>query len=203
MDPVSFAASVLTLSELSWKIVMYIQDVYQGGKSRDALLKEARELWYSLSQLHDNFKLTQDGRDAPSLKPLRRLWEPDGILNNMCKELKQLDDRFAKQTSRWKRIWDRVTWPLTEQETLRTVQQLHRLRDEANGLINQSTNIRTRLILGDTTKTVKVMDQEGFEKLLKWLSPLSFVQKSEEIINGLSPDVWLLGSDHFQPQFRS
>lgn len=113
MDPVSFAASLAALIQLSTKVAQYLKEVKSGSEDRIRLRDELRGTQCLLEMLQDRMD------DAEYLKKdlasIRSLNIPGGPLEQLTKALEQLERKLAP-SRRVLQISKALLWPFNKKE---------------------------------------------------------------------------------------
>ena len=119
-EAVGFAASVITLGEISIKVLQYLHTVKEGGRARDKLNTELMSVCLLLQQLK-----VQIGEDVDISEP-KPAWQqalvvldkPGGLFERLRNELNDLERKLTSSNSRFGKAMTTLRWPLTEKYML-------------------------------------------------------------------------------------
>ena len=115
MDPLSVSASIVTLLQLSSKIIGYLSDVKGAPKEHQKLRLEVCSVLPMLSILQDQADQAQQG-DSWSTT-LRTLTGPQGPLEQFRDSLKRLESKLAPVKG-LKKARKALVWPFEKAEVL-------------------------------------------------------------------------------------
>lgn len=197
MDPLSFAASLITLVDVAWKLVEYLHGLKEGGNARQKLLKEVTLLWHVLRKLQEEFSPSEEASDVPWMQSLMTLGQPNGILSQIREALIELEEKLVR-SSRLGQLKATIVWPFQEKEIQQIIERLDHLKGEATLVIVQSNHQMNQEILRNVTHIQKLADDNYFQAVMSWLSPVNFVQKQKEILQTVVPCSWVLESEEFK-----
>ena len=129
MDPVSFAASLAALIQLSTKVAQYLKEVKSGSEDRIRLRDELRGTNCLLEMLQDRMD------DAEFLKKdlasIGSLDVPGGPLEQLTKALEQLERKLVP-SHRLKQISKALLWPFSKEELNEIVSTIERQKTAFN-----------------------------------------------------------------------
>lgn len=199
MDPVGFAASLITLVEVSSKVIAYLQSVQQGGKTREKLLHELIVLSFVLRSFKSDFDPPPLSADQPWMQPLKALVEPEGhgVIDQIRQELTGLETRLTGTSSKVGKAWSTLRWPFEEKQALETIARVHRLQETATLVLSQSSHQLNREILSNVNHLTSAAEDEQFQNVLNWLSPFNFRQKQQEVRGAAESFPWILQDKRF------
>lgn len=167
MDPVGFAASLITLVGLSSRVIAYLQTVQQGGKTRVKLLNEITILSYVLRSFNADLDPLPTSADEPWMQPLKALIKPEGhgVIDQIRQELTGLETKLTGTSTRVGKSWSTIRWPFEEKQALETIARVHRLKDTATLVISQSSHQLNREIISNVNNLTTVAQDEQFQKV--------------------------------------
>lgn len=198
MDSVGFVASVITLVDVSWKVMGHIQDIKLGGHAREKLLKEVTVLWLVLRGLQTDIDPPPKSPDAKWMQPFLILVDKGGILEQIRQEITSLEAKMRGSSTKIGRAWSTMTWPFEEKQALQIVETIHGLAESATLVLSQSNHRLNREILCNVEKLSSAAEDSEFQTILNWLTPLDFPKKQREILNGIADSyTWVLDDEKF------
>lgn len=199
MDPISFAASLITLVEVSTKVIAYLQGVQQGGKAREKLLNELTVLSFVLRSFKADFDPPPPTGDEPWMQPLKALIEPEGhgILEQIRQELTDLEKKLTGTSTRVGKAWSTLRWPFEEKQALQMIERIHRLKDTVTLVLSQSSQQMNREVLSSVQNLTSAAEDNQFQNVLNWLSPFNSRQKQQEIRGNAESFSWILQDKKF------
>jgi hypothetical protein len=100
MDPIGFAASIITVVDIAWKVVECLNDIKHGEKERGKLLEAVTLIWLLLRRLQEDFTPPLPNLDESSMQPLNILGGPRGILYEIGEEMTELEGKLTNTTGR-------------------------------------------------------------------------------------------------------
>jgi hypothetical protein len=119
-EPVGFAASIITLLDLSREVLEYIKDAYHANKEREEIFLEVTSTQDVLLQLQQ--KSTQEKwTDITKVLSL-----PQGPLQRLERALNGLVKGLKPSNSRLKTIGKALTWPFEKKEYQEILSSLER-----------------------------------------------------------------------------
>lgn len=121
-EPVGFAASIITLLELTKGVLEYIRDAYNAINERKKLSDEIESTQRLLEQL--NLK-SEEAKWGDTMKVLTI---PGGPLQQFETQLKQLEKCLAPSNSQWKKLGTALKWPLNRKATEEIFTSLERFK---------------------------------------------------------------------------
>jgi len=130
-DPLSMAASLITVVQISGQVISYCYDYRQGLKnaSKD-LLRVTAEVTSLRNVLESLVVLVDNERNISNnfLPMLTDVMLTNGLLDVCQRDLRSLIEKIEKPVSEWKALGRRLIWPLHEKEITRTLESVHRTR---------------------------------------------------------------------------
>ncbi|KAL9584822.1 MAG: hypothetical protein Q9212_001889 [Teloschistes hypoglaucus] len=211
MDPLSVAASLGAVIQLSFKAAQALKEIKTGSEDRMRLREEIRGTACLLEILRDRVEDAEsDGKDLMSINLLS---DSGGPLDQLRYALEQLFMKLTPQ-KRLHQISRAMLWPLNKQDVLDLVNVIERQKT-ALGLAIQNDNIALSLAIkaqmSDMSTKFAALDHlssqshkhaldQEHQAILAWLSPLSFWPRHQDIASTRTggTGTWLIASDEFQ-----
>ena len=150
MDPLSISASIITLLELTSKVITYLSDVKGGPEELRTIRREVSSVSSILIMLQDQADQTKQDRSF-SLT-LRSLNVPNGPFVQLHTALEHLALLLAP-TKGWRRIGKAFKWPIEKEETLRILNTIERQKSLFT-LARQNDHIALSTAIGVDIKSV-------------------------------------------------
>ncbi len=163
MDPISAAASIVSVAELVMRVVDYLHTVKQGGFVRKKLQDETLVLWLGVSTLRRQFDPVPASLDEPWMEPLQVLLEPGGVMQQMREVLEELESKLKGRPSKLGQAWLTLCWPFEEKEAQKIIDRIHRLSTTANLAVSQSSHQLNREMIGDIGKIKTMAENSHFQ----------------------------------------
>lgn len=198
MDPVSFAASVIGLAEVTFSVITLLNKVKGGGKERLRLLTELTSFWTILNVLKDRFESLEPDHEEPWMQGIITLAKDEGILEQTECAVIRLAEKLNPRPGRHG-ILRAITWSLEKDEIDRTIFHVHSLKQSID-LVLSDANIALSKENLDNSKIIKdAVTDARFEAVLDWLSPLNFSARQDAVFRESCRDTgkWLLESADF------
>jgi hypothetical protein len=134
-DPLSIAASVAALLQLSATAIEYLKNVKQGASDRARLRDELRNTVCLLEMLRDRVEDSLDSEGGATGSPwISALAGQDGPLNLFKALLADIIEKLVPQ-DRLRKIAQPFRWPFSEKEITKTLEMLERLKTSFNLII--------------------------------------------------------------------
>lgn len=134
-DPLSVAASVAALLQLSATALEYVKNVKQGSLSRAKLRDELRNSICLLEMLKDRIEDSVDSKGEAMCSPwLAALAGRDGPLQLFKNLLEDIIERLVPQ-DRLRKFAQPFRWPFDEKDITKTLETLERLKTSFNLII--------------------------------------------------------------------
>jgi hypothetical protein len=124
-DPVSISASIITILELSKRVLNYLNGVKGASDDRRRLLSEVASISGLLYHLKDRAEQTQ--RSYSLLKTLQSLEGPKGPLESLDLTLKTLESKLTPAEG-WKTVKRAIDWPFQKEEIKEILQRIERYK---------------------------------------------------------------------------
>ena len=207
MDPLAISSGIAGLLSLAVSIAKvsfeYVSCFKDAPKAIKGLIKEVTCLEEILKSIRNELLLEPEivrlraqqiedrwsGRDALLQECQRDL---DALLQNLQNKVK------AKKM----KLRDRVGWYFNEDEMKDQIGLLCRYRDHFTALTSQDILVIGTLTLREVTDW---RQEESNQKILRWLSPLDFAARHQDISSKRQPETlrWLLASAEYRTWSRS
>jgi hypothetical protein len=187
-DPLSIAASLIAVLELTTKIISschkYRCGVQRAQKDIGRILDEAKVLRDVLEEV---IRLLEEGEtegtaNAPSL---RKMNLAGGLFSELLSDLSRLETRLRPSTNKWKRLGDKLLWPLQESDVKRALDSIQRLR----GIVQVGLAV-------DSAASIMAMRKDMTDLKLRVIQLQTSPFPEQELRMMLD---WLGGPDHFEP----
>ncbi|KAI9684320.1 MAG: hypothetical protein M1822_005793 [Bathelium mastoideum] len=203
MDPLSFAASVIAVVDLSHEVVKYLIDFKDAPKECKQCAIEALNMENLLVSLQSRLKGGQ--LDEPWFNEVQKLNDPDGPLSQYQKALEQLRSKTELQDP-LQRAQRRLLWRFMKEEVASIIANMERLKSIISILLendhfklSQATQKDTSSIR-DTLPALEtqVVDQQH-NAVMQWLSSIDFSTQRQDIISRREKGTakWFLDSAEF------
>ncbi|CAJ0548883.1 Ff.00g024960.m01.CDS01 [Fusarium sp. VM40] len=212
-DPLSIAASVIALLQLTATATQYLKDVKHGSADRLRLRDELRSTACLLEMLKDRVEDADDASETEeTLKPgsIRALAEPDGPLSLFGQILQEIITKLEPQAS-LRRLAKPFTWPFDKKDISEMLNSLERLKSHFSLIMQNDLRELAKLSnlklndLNDKAdrSEAKSRDEEAI-KIISWISPISFHAKHIDILERVEPGTgtWLIEHDTVQGWLR-
>lgn len=170
-------AGLADIVTLSYKIIQYMSDVRDGGKDRSDVHKEVLTIYDIFLGLECDLESHNvDDESSAWSRPIRPLFKPDGVVDQLKSVLEEMTAKIAVPQRRAESIGRKLRWPFEKGDVQRVLGRLRSCRDTISVALD-----RANLSVGlDTNSDVKHMrhaiETADFERALQWLSPLDFGQ---------------------------
>ncbi|EFQ31580.1 uncharacterized protein GLRG_06869 [Colletotrichum graminicola M1.001] len=151
-------------------------------------------------RLKEEIDLPKGGlADEPWVEPLRVLDGSSGIAAQVREQLNELELQLTTTKGRFGEAMSTLRWPFQEKEAMRIVSRLEELKQTTMLVIQQSSHRMNREIKEGLCHFRAAVDDNFYEKLLAWLTPLNFVRKQRDVLGNADPyNCCLLASDSFR-----
>jgi hypothetical protein len=126
MDPLSIAFGVITILELTRKVIIYAKQTKDAPTDRIKVLQEASSLTGLLSTLKDFIEDCDDFED-PWLHATSSLTAPDGPLHQYRLTLEMVVDRITSSRGHG-RVRQALAWMFSKEEVARLLSQIERVK---------------------------------------------------------------------------
>ena len=198
MDPVSFAASVVGLAEITFKLITSLNSIREGGKERHRILIELTSFWNILNILKDRFDSLEPDHEEPWMRGIVALAKDGSVLEQTERTILRLAEKLKPKQGRHG-ILQAITWSLGKEEIDRTIWHIHSLKQNIN-LVLSDTSISLSKEALDNGKIVKdAVTDARFTAVLEWLSPVNFSARQDAISSDScrGTGTWFLESTNF------
>jgi hypothetical protein len=126
MDPLSIAASIIAILQLSNKVIGYLNDVKEASKERARCAIEATNLHSLLTNLR--YRLEDANADTPWFTAIRALAVDKGPLDQFKQTLQLLNDRMTGGRGHLGMVRDALMWKFKREEVDRILLSMNRLK---------------------------------------------------------------------------
>jgi hypothetical protein len=126
MDPLSVAASIIAILQLSNKVIGYLNDVKDASKERAKCAVEATNLHSLLTNLR--YRLEDADVHSPWFTAIRALAVDQGPLDQFKQTLELLKDSMAGDTGRIGKLREALQWKFKKEEVDRMLLSMERLK---------------------------------------------------------------------------
>ncbi|KAF6824432.1 hypothetical protein CPLU01_10863 [Colletotrichum plurivorum] len=128
MEAVGFASSLLTLVEVSGKIVLACYKYHQDIKSAKEDITRIRSEATSIRSVAERLLEMTSRMTGATLPTLRALCDSDGLLDSFLKDLKDLSLSIEPPSEKMKKLVFILKWPLTKSETEKSLVAMGRIK---------------------------------------------------------------------------
>ncbi|KAL8910111.1 MAG: hypothetical protein Q9171_004572 [Xanthocarpia ochracea] len=214
MEPVSLAASIVQLVNVTAKAIKYLNSVNHASEERTRLLAEASSLLPLLLSLQTQVDLAKG--PEPWFQNLRALNVDNGPLDQLQNALEHLAKKL-KPKKGVKDITRAFIWTLEKDFSLEVFQTIQRVKSSISLALEGDTFKLAQAIEADTA-TIGVLNEQVSDlsqnvddmslkqdlqerrEVLAWLSPLNFFKTQQDIFarRATGTGQWLIASPGFQ-----
>jgi len=125
MDPLSIAASIIAVLQLSAKVLGYLNDVKDASKDHSKCAVEASNVHNLLTNLR--FRLEGESTDTPWYTAVRALGIENGPLDQFKQALEALQARMT-DGGRLKKAGEALLWKFKKEEIASILGRIERLK---------------------------------------------------------------------------
>jgi hypothetical protein len=126
MDPLSVAARIIAILQLSNKVIGYMNDVKEASKERAKCAIEATNLHSLLTNLR--YRLEDADANTPWSTAVRALAIDKGPLDQFKQTLELLNDRMTGATGHVGKMREGLMWKFKRQEIEDVLRSIERLK---------------------------------------------------------------------------
>jgi hypothetical protein len=126
MDPLSVAASIIAILQLSNKVIGYLNDIKDASKERAKCAVEAANLHSLLTNLR--YRLEDEDAGTPWFTAIRALDVEKGPFDQFKHSLELLRDRMTDATGHLGHVRNALSWKFKKEEVDRILQSMERLK---------------------------------------------------------------------------
>jgi hypothetical protein len=126
MDPLSVTASIISILQLSAKVLAYLNDVKDASKDRAQCAIEASNLHSILLNLR--FRLEDGGSNQPWYTAVRSLAVENGPLDQFKQALETLQIGIGGGVGRLKKAGEALRWKFKKEEVIDILARMERLK---------------------------------------------------------------------------
>ncbi|MCJ1403377.1 hypothetical protein MMC11_006600 [Xylographa trunciseda] len=207
MDPLSISSGIAGLLSLAVSIAQvsfeYMSCVEDAPRTIKGLIKEITCLEEVLKGIRNELLLEPEIAQLRAQGMEDRWSGRDALLQECQKDLDALLQELKDKVKGKKvKLLDRASWYFKEDVMKDRIGMLCRYRDQFTALASQD-------ILAIGTLTLKEVrdwrQEESNQKILRWLSPLDFAARHQDISSKRQPETlrWLLASPEYRTWSRS
>ncbi|RYP65432.1 hypothetical protein DL770_009008 [Monosporascus sp. CRB-9-2] len=217
MDPLSVTASIVTILQLTSKVIEYLNDVKDASKDRARCAIEASNIYNLLVTLR--FRLEEGNSNEPWYTAVRALGVQNGPLDQYRHALEQLQPKTTSGSG-IKKMANAFMWRLSKEEVTSILSRMERL----NGLVQIALEMdhfklsqeikrsmdtiqsESEAIKDNTSSVRKSVDaiqqdqnRERHDMIMRWLSSTDFPAQQSDLIarRQEGTGVWFLKSPEF------
>ncbi|KAF2867352.1 ankyrin repeat-containing domain protein [Massariosphaeria phaeospora] len=193
MDPLSVAASIVAVLQLSAKVLAYLNDVKDASKDRAKCAIEVSNLHSLLLNLR--FRLEEGTANTPWYTAIRALAVENGPLDQFKQALETLQTTMTGR-GRLKMASDALVWKFKKEEVASILVRIERLKTLveialqtdhfklSQAIKDDSSFVRTHVpvILSGVDEVRQDHDAARHRRLLEWISPTEYPAQQSDII---------------------
>ncbi|KZM20487.1 hypothetical protein ST47_g8336 [Ascochyta rabiei] len=214
-DPLSIAASIIAILQLSAKVLAYLNDVKNASKDRAQCAMEASNTHSLLTNLR--FRLEASTGSEPWYTAVRALAVENGPFDQFKAALLKLQDGMT-EGGRLKEAGAALVWKFKRQETVDILNRIERLKSvvevalqmdhfklsEAIKRDTESTRADIPMIHSRLNTVQQSQDEEKRQKILAWLSQSNHPAQKSDIIGRKQEGTgeWFTSSPKFTAWLR-
>ncbi|KAL8918574.1 MAG: hypothetical protein Q9172_005364 [Xanthocarpia lactea] len=207
MEPVSLAASIVQLVNVTAKTIKYLNSVKHASEERTGLLREASSLLPVLLSLQTQVDLAKG--PEPWFQNLRALTVDNGPLDQLKNALEHLAKKLKPKMG-VKDITRAFVWTLEKDFSLEVFQTIQRVKSSISLALEGDTFKLAQAIKADTSVLNEQVsglsqnvddlslkqDLQERREILGWLSPLNFLKTQQDIFarRATGTGQWLIDS---------
>jgi hypothetical protein len=197
-EVVGLLASVMTLGEMAFKIMGYLQTARDGGHARDKLHVEITSVWLLMARLKEQLQLKDGNSNGLAREKAQQgeqqvqTWqkalgaldadESTGIFKRLEEELRELDSRMTKTSSSVGKALMTLTWPLNEKYVASLISRIIALKAEITLVLTQSNHAMNKEILHDVGYVKAKARETQNIAIAEWLCPLDHRQRQRKLL---------------------
>ncbi|KAF1935174.1 hypothetical protein EJ02DRAFT_416166, partial [Clathrospora elynae] len=191
MDPLSIAASIIAVLQLSAKVLAYLNDVKDASKERAKCAVEASNLHSLLLNLR--FRLEEGIANTPWYTAIRALAVDNGPLDQFKQALETLQTRMT-DGGRLKKASEALMWKFKKEEIAGILDRIERLKSLVEIALQMDHFKLSQAIINDTGIVRKTLDDVEHRRLVDWISPTDYPAQQSDIIKRRQEDTgqWFL-----------
>ncbi|KAI9661738.1 MAG: hypothetical protein M1821_008977 [Bathelium mastoideum] len=203
MDPLSFAASIIAVVDLSHKVVKYLIDVKDAPKECNQCAIEALNIENLLVSIQN--RLEGEQLDQPWFNEIQKLNGPGGPLSQYQQALEQLRSKIGVQNALQK-AKRQLLWNMIKEEVASILAKMERLKSIVSALLENDHFKLSQEIQKDTSSIreslpalqTQIGDQQ-YNAAMQWLSSIDFFTQRQDIMSRRQKGTvqWFLDSVEF------
>ncbi|KAL5381794.1 hypothetical protein DPSP01_006977 [Paraphaeosphaeria sporulosa] len=210
MDLLSVTASIITVLQLSAKVLAYLNDVKDASKDRAKCAVEASNVHSLLTNLR--FRLEEARADAPWFTAVRALGIENGPLDQFKQALEALQTKIT-DGGRLKKAGEALVWKFKKEEIASILDRIERLKTlvevvfqmdhfKLSQAIKDDTNFVRTHVLAIESGVDNIQHEQAdakHSKLLEWVSPTDYPAQQTDIIRRRQQGTgqWFLDAPEF------
>ncbi|KPM36223.1 hypothetical protein AK830_g10354 [Neonectria ditissima] len=198
-DPLSTAASIIAVLQLSASVVGYINTAVGATKDRKRLREEVRACEYILLQLKEEADDSREG--ATWLQTIETLEAPDGPLRRLWTALKTVKSKLGLKKGLQKTLTG-LKWPFGEKEVEKLLATIEREKTLLELALHNNSGNLINTIRQDQNEEKATQKRD---KILKWLSRIDYTSQQSDYIarRQAGTGQWFLSSVEFTTWVKS
>ena len=228
MDPLSIATAAVGLIQNVVQVVNYLKDVKNARKEREGWIKDLEAIIILLGQLKNRLENAKKSPDAPWYRgflaavgkeggSLRKDFsqkndvfdDPNGLCGNLQARVNKLNEDLQPKHG-IKGFLQRAVHTIDKVELTETFDAIRKNKTDLDSIMQQDhfelsldTHKNTETILEKLTVYEDRAKKADIMNILKWLSPLEFLERQRKVHNECfydelhPPGQWLMNSEEF------
>ncbi|KIV93472.1 hypothetical protein PV10_04684 [Exophiala mesophila] len=210
MDPLSITASIITILELTTKLMVYVNDVRHATREQAKVAVEASSLYGLLTRLR--FRVEEARSSDPWLNQVKLLGRENGPLDQFKDILEKMVEQISSSRKR-DQVKSALMWKFTKSEVDDALKRMERVKSLIQCALTEDLFTLTQAIHGDvgnlgnqmeqlnirTERLQSHADQELQHRLLQWLGVPDPSTNYHAALKKRHPEtgLWLVNGTHF------
>ncbi|MCJ1478158.1 hypothetical protein MMC13_006834 [Lambiella insularis] len=203
MDPLSLAASITALLQLTSTVVSFLNAVKAASKDRARIAIETSNMYALLTVL--KYRVEEARLEDPWYTTIRTLAVENGALDQYHSALKLLASKLDTRSGT--KLGRALMWKFDKVEVAEILSKIERLKSLINLALTNDLFTLSKSIKEDVAtmrarleRTQLSNDHGQRQAIVNWLTPLDFKSRHREIISRRQEGTgqWLLNSSEFQ-----
>ncbi|KAF1935332.1 ankyrin, partial [Clathrospora elynae] len=178
MDPLSIAASIISVLQLSAKVLTYLNDVKDASKDRAKCAVEASNLHSLLLNLR--FRLEEGTANTSWYTAIRALAVDNGPLDQFKQALETLQNRMTNG-GQLKKASEALMWKFKKEEIAGILDRIERLKLLVE-IALQMDHFKLSQAIENDTSGVRTHATVIHQRILEWISPTDYPAQQSDII---------------------
>lgn len=125
MEPLSVATSIVTILQLTVKVLDYINNAKNASEEQRKIASEASSVQGMLMNLR--VRVGAACKDDPWFNQIKLMNTQDGSLDQMAKILQRMVDKI-ETTNKWGEIRNTLEWKFSRAEMMEALEHIERLK---------------------------------------------------------------------------